>query len=83
MRRFFQHLEVVKDALDPVTIHCDSTAVLAYAKDPKYHGEIKHINIRYHYIRDMVTHKEVVPKHISTTRMIADPLTKPIGRDVF
>jgi hypothetical protein len=39
--------------------------------------------LRYHYIRDMVTHKEVVLKHISTTRMIADPLTKPIGRDAF
>uniref|UniRef100_A0A2N9HL28 CCHC-type domain-containing protein n=1 Tax=Fagus sylvatica TaxID=28930 RepID=A0A2N9HL28_FAGSY len=83
LRRFFQHLEVVKDASDPVTIHCDSTVALAYAKDPKYHGQTKHIDIRYHYIRDMVMHKEVVLKHISTTRMIADPLTKPIGRDAF
>jgi hypothetical protein len=73
LKRFFQHLEVVKDASDPVIIHCDSTAALAYAKDPKYHGKTKHIDIRYHYIRDMVTHKEVVLKHISTTRMIADP----------
>jgi hypothetical protein len=38
LRRFLQHLEIVRDALDPVTIHCDSTAALAYAKDPKYHG---------------------------------------------
>jgi hypothetical protein len=83
LRRFFQHLEVVKDASDPMTIHCDSTIALAYAKDPKYHSQTKHIDIRYHYIRDMVMHKEVVLKHISTTRMIADPLTKPIGRDAF
>jgi hypothetical protein len=64
-------------------IHCDSTTALAYAKDPKYHGKTKHIDIQYHYIHDVVTHKEVVLKHISTTRMIADPLTKPIGRDAF
>ena len=83
LRRFFQHLEVVKDASDPMTIHCDSTAALAYAKDPKYHGKTKHIDIRYHSIHDIVTHKEVVLKHISTTRMIANPLTKPIGRDAF
>jgi hypothetical protein len=83
LRRFFQHLEVVKDASNPVIIHCDSTAVLAYAKDPKYHGKTKHIDIRYHYIHDMVTHKELVLKHISTTCMIADPLTKPIRRDAF
>uniref|UniRef100_A0A2N9GE70 CCHC-type domain-containing protein n=1 Tax=Fagus sylvatica TaxID=28930 RepID=A0A2N9GE70_FAGSY len=43
LRRFFQHLEVVKDASDPMTIHCDSTTALAYAKDPKYHGKTKHI----------------------------------------
>ena len=83
LRRFFQHLEVVKDASDPMIIHCDSTAALPYAKDPKYHGKTKHIDIRYHSIHDIVTHKEVVLKHISTTRMIADPLTKPIGRDAF
>ena len=45
LRRFFQHLEIVKDASNPVTIHCDSTATLAYAKDPKYHGKTKHIDI--------------------------------------
>ena len=58
-------------------------AALAYAKDSKYHGRTKHIDIRYRYIRDMVAHNEVVLKHISTSLMIADPFTKPIGRDVF
>ncbi|XP_062173689.1 secreted RxLR effector protein 161-like [Alnus glutinosa] len=50
LRRFLQHLEIIVDALDPVTIHRDSTAALAYAKDPKYHGRTRHIYIRYHYI---------------------------------
>ena len=83
MRRFFQNLEVVKDASDHVMVHCDSMTILAYAKDSKYHGKTKHIDIRYHYIRDMVAHNEVVLKHICTSLMIADPLTKPIGRNVF
>ena len=83
LRRFFQNLEVVKDASDPITVHCDSMAALAYAKDSKYHGRTIHIDIRYHYIRDMVVHNEVVLKHISTSLMIANPLTKPIGRDAF
>jgi hypothetical protein len=39
LKRFLQHLEIIVDALDLVTIHCDSTAALAYAKDPNYHGE--------------------------------------------
>jgi hypothetical protein len=83
LKRFLQHLESVRDALDAVTIHCDSTIAIAYAKDPKYHGRTKHIDIRYHYIRDMVAQKKMVLKHISMSRMVANPLTKPIARDVF
>ena len=45
LRRFFQHLKAIKDASGFVTIHCDSTTVFAYAKDPKYHGKTKHIDI--------------------------------------
>ena len=45
LRRFFQNLDVVKDASNPVMVHCDSMAVLVYAKDSKYHGRTKHIDI--------------------------------------
>ena len=83
LRSFLQHLEIVKSALEPVTIFCDNTAALAVAKDPKYHGKTKHIKKRYHYIRDAITDKDVVLKYISTNNMVADPLTKPIARDVF
>ena len=55
----------------------------AYAKDLKYYRKSKHIEIKYHYIRAMVTQREVVLKHISTGSMVADPLTKPVGQDVF
>ena len=66
-----------------LTIFCDNTTALAVAKDPKYHGKTKHIKKRYHYIRDTITEKDVVLKHISISNMVADPLTKLIARDVF
>jgi hypothetical protein len=83
LRRFLQRLNIVASAMDPVTIYSDSMAALAYAKDLKYHGKTKHIEIKYHYIRDMVAKKEVFLEHISTKSMLADPLTKPIARDPF
>ena len=64
-------------------VYCDSTSTLTYVGDPKYHGKTKHIDVRYHYIRDMVAQGEVVLKHISTNNMVADPLTKAIARDLF
>ena len=56
---------------------------MAYAKDPKYHGKSKHIEIKYHFIRDMVARGEAVMKQISTGSMVTNPLTKPVTRDVF
>ena len=66
-----------------MTLYYDIMAALAYAKDPKYHGKTKHIQIRYHFVRDMITKNEVVLKHIPTNEMVADPFTKPIARDAF
>lgn len=77
MKHFLHNLNVERDGLDPVLIHYDSIAALACAKDPKYHGKIKHIEVKYNFIKDMIAHKEMVPEHILTSQMIANLLTKP------
>ena len=82
LRRFLLHLEIVKTTSEPMTIYCDRTAVLAYVKDPKYHGKTKHIQIRYHFARN-ITQNEVVMRQIPTSKMVEDPFTKPIVRDAF
>jgi hypothetical protein len=83
LKRFLQRLGVTAHAEDPVLLYSDNTSALAYAKDPKYHGKAKQIELWYHYIRDMVSQGEVILQHISTSSMVADPLTKPITRDFF
>ena len=83
LRSFLQHLKIVKTALEPMTIFCDNTTALVVAKDLKYHGKTKHIKKRYHYIRYVIIENDVVLKHISTSNMMADQLTKPIVRDLF
>jgi hypothetical protein len=77
------HLKIVKSTSDPVIIYYDNTIAVVVAKDPKYHGKTKHIKMRYHYIREAITKHDMILKHISTNSMIANPLTKPIARDVF
>ena len=83
LKRFLQRLGIIAHFEEAVTLYYDSTAALAYAKDPKYHGKSKYIEIKYHFIRDMVEWGEVVMKHISTRSMVVDPLTKPIATNVF
>lgn len=50
LRKFLHDLGIVACASKLVTIHYDSMATLAYAKDVKYHGQTKHINIVYPFI---------------------------------
>ena len=83
LRSFLQSLNVTPNPSHPVMIHCDNQACIAYMKDPKYHGRTKHIEIKHSFVRDIVAKKEVILKYISTHKMVADPFTKPIPRDVF
>ena len=83
LKRFLQRLGITTHSEEAVTLYSNSTAALVYAKEPKYHRKSKHIEIKHHFIRDMVARGEVVMKHISTRSMVVEPLTKPIARDVF
>ena len=62
---------------------CDNTAAIQFTRDPKFHRKTKHIKRCYHFVRNAIKDKEVVIKSISTSKMITDPLTKLIRRDVF
>ncbi|KAL0461128.1 UNVERIFIED_CONTAM: Retrovirus-related Pol polyprotein from transposon TNT 1-94 [Sesamum latifolium] len=83
LRSFLKSLRISAHINDAVVIYCDNTATIAYAKDPKYHGRTKHIDTRYHFIRDSIAQGEVILRHIPTNDMIDDPFTKPLRRDAF
>jgi hypothetical protein len=40
--------------MDPMNIHCDNQSCVKVSKNPVFHDKSKHIEIKYHYIRDMV-----------------------------
>jgi hypothetical protein len=48
-----------------------------------FHDISKHIEIKYHYIRDMVHRKKLHIKYISTHEQIADIFTKPLSKTKF
>lgn len=68
----------------PTTLHCDNTAAIALtANQAKVSQRTKHINVRYHFIRECVANKVVQLKWVSTHDQIADILTKPLGPHIF
>ena len=64
-------------------IYEDNQSAIAIAKNPQFHGRAKHINIKYHFIRECVNNNNIELKYCETSEMIADMLTKRLGRVKF
>ena len=67
----------------PTIIHEDNQSAIAMAKHPQFHGKMKHVAIKYHFIRDQVDNGTVVLKYCKTEDMLADILTKGLPRVQF
>ena len=69
--------------LDETTILCDNQSCIKLSKNPVFHDKSKHIEIKYHFIRDMVMKGVVKLEYIATDEQVADVLTKPLAREKF
>lgn len=60
-------------------IYADNQGTIKLANNPTFQKRSKHINIRYHYTRDLIDQGKIELEYRSTKEMIADGLTKPLG----
>ena len=63
--------------------HCDSISIIYLAKNQVYHARTKHIDIRYHFVRDFLEDGNIELKKIHTKNNLTDMLTKVIFRVKF
>ena len=61
----------------------DNQGTIAMSKNPVNHNRTKHIDIRYHYVREAVEDGIITLTYCPTKEMVADLLTKPIPREQF
>ena len=67
----------------PISIFEDNQAALCLAKNPKDHRRTKHIDIKFHSIRDLVNSGQVTVNYCPSADMLADIFTKPLAKDRF
>lgn len=63
-----------------VTIFNDNQSAQKLALNPIFHKRSKHIDVRYHFVRETVSNKLIDVKYIPTTDMTADILTKALPK---
>lgn len=64
-------------------IFVDNKSAIALAKNPVFHDRSKHIDTRYHFLRDCVAKNKVEVKYVKTHDQVADIFTKPVKYDTF
>lgn len=65
--------------MNPIHIHCDSQSALQLAANYTYHARTKHINIRYHFVREKLEQELITIGYVGTSDQIADVLTKALA----
>ena len=75
--------EVGESTSEGTTIMEDNQGAMATAQNPVFHRRTKHIQIRYHYVREAVVEGIIRLVYCPTKEMVADIFTKALVRDQF
>jgi hypothetical protein len=76
MRSLISELGVPQDVIE---VYCYSRSVICLTKNDMYQFKTKHIDIKYHFIRDIVAEGKIKVDKIHTDENHADMLTKPLS----
>ena len=61
-----------------ITLYSDSQSALHLSKNQMFHERTKHIDVRFHFIREVVSNGKVTLLKVSTEENAADALTKAL-----
>ena len=68
---------------DPTVIYEDKQSAICMARNPQFHGRTKHINIKFHFIREQVNADTIRIQYCPIEDMLADFLTKGVSTEKF
>ena len=81
LRSFVYEMRGKKDEL--LRLNCNKQGAIALAKDNKFHSQTKHINLRFHFIREVVEDNKLLITYVPTEENMADIFTKALVRPKF
>jgi hypothetical protein len=66
-----------------VRLKVDNKSAISLSKNPVYHERSKHIDVRYHFVREYVEAGKIDISYVRTEEQLADILTKSFGKAKF
>ena len=83
LKKFFTDLEVVPNMDKPIVLYCDNSGAVANSKEPRSHKRGKHIERKYHLIREIVHRGDVDVMKIASQDNLVNPFTKKLPSKSF
>jgi len=81
MRRILNELLYEQNGVTQIV--CDNKSAITLSKNHIFHKQSKHIDMRYHFIREMVNGKEIYVQFCRSEEQFVDIFTKPLGNELF
>ena len=82
---WFKHIfeDMDKPQDDAMVMYCDNKSAIAMVKNPVFYNRIKHISIKFHFIREAEANKEIGLKYYKIEEQLVDLFTKILPKDKF
>ena len=81
MKQTLTDIQVEYD--EPIPIYCDNTSAISISKNPVMHSKMNLIPMKYHFLQEQVTEKNIRVEYVGTKEQVADIFTKPLPREAF
>lgn len=81
LRRMLKDLGINQEEATPIM--CDNKSTISIAKNPIHHGRTKHIDTRFHFIRELVTNGTIELQQVCSAEQLADIFTKALPIHTF
>lgn len=81
MRRVLKDLKQEQE--EATKIYCDNNSAIALSKNLVFHKRSKHIDTRYHFIRELISNGEIFLEFCRSQDQCADIFTKALGKESF
>ncbi|KAE8721075.1 hypothetical protein F3Y22_tig00016885pilonHSYRG00007 [Hibiscus syriacus] len=76
LRNLLKEIGLIQE--EPTKVCVDNKSAIALSKNPVFHDRSKHIDIRYHYIRECVARNDVEVEYVNSQDQVTDIFTKPL-----
>ncbi len=74
---------IVESILRLLIIYCDNAPVVWFSQNHRNSSRTKHFDVKFLFVREKIRESQTRIEHITTDRMIANPLTKALPISVF